>query len=186
MGTALAEAAFLRGAHVIYLRAENAANPRYQIENYSFTTADNLERLLERFTPKADVIFHAAAVSDFTTNAHTTKISGNLEHAITLLPRAKILNLLKGWNPKAYVVGFKAEYEQNTDKLSKIAEEKRDLAGVDMIIANDISRIDRGFVADTNEVILVSSEMDPMVVPLNTKRVIAETILDEVIKRAFA
>jgi phosphopantothenoylcysteine decarboxylase/phosphopantothenate--cysteine ligase len=73
------------------------------------------------------------------------------------------------------LVGFAAE----TDDLLRKAREKRARKGVDLIVANDVSRPDRGFDVESNAVTLVGEDGDAPV-PLQRKSGVAAVILDRV------
>jgi phosphopantothenoylcysteine decarboxylase/phosphopantothenate--cysteine ligase len=51
--------------------------------------------------------------------------------------------------------------------------------GVDLIVANDVSRADAGFEVDTNEVTLVSADGDEHI-PLQSKTSVASQVLDRI------
>ena len=77
------------------------------------------------------------------------------------------------------LVGFAAE----TNDVIQNAQTKLTAKGLDMIVANDVSRSDAGFDSDANEVtILVREQPDSIVVPLSSKDEVANRILDEIIK----
>ncbi len=73
------------------------------------------------------------------------------------------------------VVGFAAE----SDDLLENARAKLDAKGVDLIVANDISRRDAGFEVDTNQVTLVDAS-GAEELPLMSKAMVAEHVLDRV------
>jgi len=73
------------------------------------------------------------------------------------------------------LVGFAAE----TQDLLARARDKRARKQVDLVVANDVSRPDRGFDAATNAVTLVSED-DERQVPLQSKERVAAAILDRV------
>ena len=52
---------------------------------------------------------------------------------------------------------------------------------MDLIVANDVSAPNTGFSYDTNEVLLISNE-DQSTVPLSSKRVVADKILDAILE----
>ena len=66
MGVALAEECYLHGADVLLLRAKNAVEPRYSMQEETFETTEDLSRLVKEYISAYDVIYHTAAVSDFT------------------------------------------------------------------------------------------------------------------------
>jgi phosphopantothenoylcysteine decarboxylase/phosphopantothenate--cysteine ligase len=73
------------------------------------------------------------------------------------------------------LVGFAAE---TTDVIAQ-ARKKLRAKGVDLVVANDVSRADAGFEVDTNEVTLVSADGDETL-PLQSKTAIAERVLDRI------
>jgi phosphopantothenoylcysteine synthetase/decarboxylase len=126
----------------------------------------------------ADIVVMAAAVADYTPRQ---RAGGKIEKsdtpmAVDLVRTADILADLgtartAGSGP--VLIGFAAE---SGDPHAR-AREKLTRKKVDMIVANDISRTDAGFDADTNAVTLVTAEGDEPVA-LAPKSQIAATILD--------
>ena len=75
------------------------------------------------------------------------------------------------------IVGFAAETENlEENALSKLVRKK-----LDLIVANDVSRPGVGFAHDTNEVVIIG-ERTKWSLPLATKRIIADGILDAIIE----
>jgi phosphopantothenoylcysteine decarboxylase/phosphopantothenate--cysteine ligase len=72
-------------------------------------------------------------------------------------------------------VGFAAE----TGEAATRAREKRERKGVDLVVANDVSREGAGFEVETNEVTIVGRTGD-RALPLQSKAQVAAAILDEV------
>lgn len=64
MGYAIAQECRMRGADVVLLSPHVPHIPRIPQTN-GFTTAADLETLMKRYVPSADMLFHTAAVSDF-------------------------------------------------------------------------------------------------------------------------
>ena len=73
-------------------------------------------------------------------------------------------------------MGFAAE----TDDLVENAAAKLARKGLDLIVANDVSQPDAGFEVDTNRAILLDSSGSVEEQPLQTKRELADAILDRV------
>jgi phosphopantothenoylcysteine decarboxylase/phosphopantothenate--cysteine ligase len=73
------------------------------------------------------------------------------------------------------LVGFAAE----TDDVVAKARAKRIRKGVDLIVANDVSRADRGFESAQNAVTIVGTD-DEVDVPLQSKADVAAAILDRI------
>ncbi len=179
MGAALADACYLRGAEVVLLRAQSAVEPRYVMTQKTFTTAAELLNLVQTETSSADIFFHAAAVSDFTVAEPVTgKITSHQPLTLTLMPQPKILSQIKTLNPRVKLIAFKAEHHLTETELIQIAQEKMVESQAEAVIANDISRSDRGFEADTNEVWIIPAGGQPHKINLTTKQRLAEKILD--------
>jgi phosphopantothenoylcysteine decarboxylase/phosphopantothenate--cysteine ligase len=130
----------------------------------------------------ADVVIMAAAVADYAPSVAAPGKLTKAEAPLTLtLTRTKdILAELgearaRSGSTTPVLVGFAAE----TDDLLAKAREKRARKLVDLVVANDVSRPDRGFDTDTNAVTLVGEEGEETV-PLQSKDRIAAAILDRV------
>ena len=125
IGALLAEALAARGFQTLLFRARGATHTHVPSGAllHEFTTNHDLVRALEALaeTRAADVraVFHAAALSDYDLTAvrgpdgsllGSPKIPGNLPQLHLLLePAAKVLPLLRGWFPHAWIVGWKYE-----------------------------------------------------------------------------
>lgn len=152
LGTELANFLTARGHKVVLLAGETAvyAGERKAQRVETFTTAADLRDKLKAFsTKKVDGIFHAAAVSDFAvgrifesgeggkqTEVKGKKISSRRgKLLVELVPTPKILAELRGWFPKAKIVGWKLEADgKRADALEaaqrQIAECQTDLCVV--------------------------------------------------------
>ena len=74
-------------------------------------------------------------------------------------------------------MGFAAE----TTNVIASARRKQREKGVDLIVANDVSRADAGFEVDTNAVTLVSGDSEEAL-PLQSKAAIASQIVQRIEK----
>ncbi len=181
MGVSLAEVAYQRGAQVILLRAKGAVHPRFFIEAYEFNTTEDLEELMKKYSPTADIVIHTAAVSDFSVKQHIGKLDSKKQTTIELTPRHKILDQIKKQNPNTFLIGFKAEVVLTDEELVAKATQRLDESNADMMVANHIDRPGVGFGGDDNEVFLVTKREKPIHIAKTSKREIAEKILDNVI-----
>lgn len=156
MGISLAEALYERGAEVLLLRAKNSVTPRYHLKEELFETTQDLFYLIKKYSNDYAYLYHNAAVSDFTVKNKTVgKLSSKYAKTLILSPQIKILEEVKKINPSIKLIAFKAEAESDLDKLKYTAEKKLKESHADVVIANDISKKDRGFEADDNEVVIV-------------------------------
>ena len=74
------------------------------------------------------------------------------------------------------MVGFAAE---TTDHVAN-ALDKIKKKNLYLIVLNDVSKDDRGFAAETNEVRMIDSKGNEEVVPLTSKDEVADKILDRI------
>jgi phosphopantothenoylcysteine decarboxylase/phosphopantothenate--cysteine ligase len=176
MGVALADAALARGADVTTLLANAVVRPSGGTIVETPTAADLHAQALAR-GPSADVVLMAAAVADFRPTAvGDRKRPRDGAWLLELEPTVDVLALLGAARRDGQVlVGFAAETGIALDRV----REKRARKGVDLIVANDVSRADVGFDVEANEVVLVTAE-DERAVAKASKAETAEAILDRV------
>ncbi|RJQ36940.1 bifunctional phosphopantothenoylcysteine decarboxylase/phosphopantothenate--cysteine ligase CoaBC [Candidatus Microgenomates bacterium] len=179
MGARIAEECFLRGANVLLLRAKNAVKPNYLIKEKTFSTSEDLLKLIRENIKDSSIIFHSAAVSDFQVGeSFKGKISSNQNLVLKLKPREKIINSIKIINPKIKLIAFKAEYGLAEKEMIEKAKATLKKSNSDAIIVNDISRTDRGFESDNNEVFVILQNGEKKQFSLSTKKEIAKNIVD--------
>jgi len=182
MGVALAEECYLRGAGVLLLRSKTSVKPRYLIKEKIFETAEELFQLIKVNIINTDLFFQVAAVSDFKVDKIIKgKISSDNSVNLKLTPQIKIVNQIKKLSPKTKLIAFKAEYGLSEEKLIKEAINKLKQSDSDFVIANDISRKDRGFESDDNEVYIISKNKPVKKIPLTSKREVAKDIIDYIL-----
>ncbi len=184
MGIAIAEECYLRSANVLLLRATNSVKPRYLIKEKLFTTAGELLSLVKEYAKDYQYFYHTAAVSDFSVeNKSKGKLLSTQSYTIILKPQIKILDQIKKLNPKIRLIAFKAEYMSNEKKLIKVSLDRLIKSRADAVIANDISRKDRGFEVDQNEVYILLPDGSTKHLQLSPKREIAKNIVDYISKK---
>jgi len=178
MGIEMAQALAWAGAEVILLRSKTSVPPRLAVKEERFDTADSLERLMNKYIPTVDICVHAAAVSDFSVkNNRVGKMSSDRPLALELEPRTKILDSIKRHNPKVFLIAFKAEANVSPKTLITLAKKRLLFAHADLIIANDIAKPNAGFGTDTNEVYIIKPNGSATHVPLTSKSIIAQRIV---------
>jgi phosphopantothenoylcysteine decarboxylase/phosphopantothenate--cysteine ligase len=127
----------------------------------------------------ADLVVMAAAVADFTPAAGMSAEKTLREGAVLKLELRKTTDILgelgrrRGAALTPVLVGFAAETGD------PVARGRQKLASklVDLIVANDVSKPDRGFDVDLNAATIVSVDGDQPL-PVQTKREMARAILD--------
>ena len=180
MGYALAAAARGRGADVILVSGPTALKPPAGVEVVHVTTAAEMHQAVMKEAGTAAVVIMAAAVADYAPDAAATqKIHKDQDTmTLTLVRTPDIIGELgrrRAGQGTPLLVGFAAE---TTDVIPQ-ARKKLRAKGVDLVVANDVSRADAGFEVDTNEVTLVSADGDETL-PLQSKTAIAERVLDRI------
>lgn len=179
MGIALAEECYLRGADVLLLRAKSSVKPRYLIKEKIFNTAEELIVLIKKNLKNTDFFYQVAAVSDYKVKKSIKgKLSSEKPIILKLKPQIKIINQIKRLSPKTILIAFKAEYGLEEKSLIQEGLKKLKQSKADVVIANDISRDDRGFESDNNEVYIVSKNRPVKKISLSSKREIAKGIIE--------
>ena len=181
MGFALAEAAARRGAEVTLVAGPVALPTPADVRRIDVESAAQMHGAMLDAFDGADVAICAAAVADYTPVAPADhKLKKSREHldAIELAETADILADLCAAKGTRVVVGFAAE----TDDLLSHAREKLVRKGADLIVANDVSRPESTFGADTNRVALVCAEGVEQLETLPLADV-ADAILDAALQR---
>ena len=156
MGFALAEAAARRGAEVTLVSGPCALATPAGVSRVDVESAAQMHDAMVAAFEDADAAICSAAVADYTPAApadHKLKKSAEHLDAIALVETADILADLCARKGERVVVGFAAE----TNDLLAHASEKLARKGADLIVANDVSRPESTFGADTNRVALVSA-----------------------------
>ena len=140
-GVELAKAAFEKGADVeLWLGRHHTIAPHY-IPTKTFETTEDLLRLADSLD--ADICVVPAAISDFS----PTKTKGKIPSrggAITLelSPTPKVLPALR--KGAKVLVGFKAEAGVSTSELKSRALALMKEVGLDLVVANDVAKVERG------------------------------------------
>jgi phosphopantothenoylcysteine decarboxylase/phosphopantothenate--cysteine ligase len=182
MGFAIAAEARARGAQVTLVAGPTPLDPPLVDQVIRVRSAAEMHEAVMRVAAGADVVIMAAAVADYTPAQRAANKIAKTEGPLTLtLERTKDIladigamkDALGGAAP--VLVGFAAE----TADVIERARAKRARKNVDVMVANDVSRDDRGFDAPTNEVTIITRD-DEQVVPLQSKERVAARILDRV------
>ncbi len=182
MGFSLAKMARRRGADVLLITGPTDLTlPRHDIPVIRVTTAREMyEAVMDNFEAY-EVIIKAAAVADFRPkDLCPSKIKkGDFETLMLELERnPDILAELGQRKGERILVGFAAE----TDQLLENALEKLHKKNLDLIVANDVTQPGAGFRYDTNQVKIIDRSGRIRSLPLMSKDLIADIILNEVLR----
>lgn len=180
MGYALAEAAAQWGGHVILISGPTSLPSPSGVERIMVRTAEEMKKEVDRCFSQSTIVIMAAAVSDYRPQsgaAQKLKKTGR-RRSVSLEETDDILKGLLGKKGKRIVVGFAAE----TERLAENAEKKLRSKGLDLIIANDITREGAGFDVDTNIVEAIDAKGKKTSFPKMSKTLLARYILEEIVK----
>ena len=182
-GFALAQAALDRGAAVTLITGPTGLPTPVGAERVDVTSAQEMHTAVLDNVAQADVLLMAAAVADYrpATIASQKIKKGTPELNLPLVRTTDILSAVAvRWAETGYprvVVGFAAESEHVVEN----AQAKLAAKNLDLIVANDITAADAGFVASTNRVILIGRDGNVEALPLMSKSAVADQVLERVV-----
>ena len=178
MGYALARKAGLRGADVILVSGPTTLTPPPGVTFCDVKSADEMRDAVFEYRAGCHIIIKAAAVSDYRPRKSATRKIKKGPDTLTLdlVKNPDILEQLGRTKEKSpcVLVGFAAE----TEDLLENAAAKLKAKNLDMIVANDVSRRDAGFEADTNQIKMIYRDGEVEDAPLMTKEEVADLVLD--------
>jgi len=165
LGLVITEALIKAGHEVCLITTSHAIKPASHPNLKIIEIKNTLDLLVEMRNLVKDyqVLIHSMAVSDYTpvymtsidevkasqdlseflTKHNTeTKISSKEEAQILFLKKnPKIISLVKEWNPKIHLIGFKLLVDVSREYLIQIARESLEKNKADIIVANDLTQI---------------------------------------------
>jgi phosphopantothenoylcysteine decarboxylase/phosphopantothenate--cysteine ligase len=179
MGYALATQALRRGAQVTLVTGPTMLPPPPGARVIPVQSAEEMRAAVLHAAPAASIVVKAAAVADYRVAAPAdAKIrSKQAGMTLALAPNPDILMELGRNRGSRFLVGFAAE----TGNLAAGARAKLEAKGVDLMVANDVSRTDIGFDVEENQVVLFDRWGGVMELPRRPKREVADLILDRVL-----
>ena len=180
MGTAIAAAAWRRGAQVTLIAGPLAVAVPEGVRYLAVESTRDMQEAVARELPNAQVLVMAAAPSDYrpaVAAANKLKKSG-APRTVELVENPDILLSTRSVRAAgAVVVGFALE----TDDVIANAKHKLAGKGLDMIVVNDATEAGAGFGVATNRVTILRSDSDePEALPLQSKDEVADAILDRI------
>jgi phosphopantothenoylcysteine decarboxylase/phosphopantothenate--cysteine ligase len=183
MGYSLAEAAWSRGAEVVLISGPVALPVPIGVRLRKVETTRELEAAVREELPGADVLVMAAAPADFRPSDPSDSKRARTDGALAI-PMEPTEDILRGTleirKPGSVTVGFALE---TGDALTK-GRAKLERKALDLIVVNDALEPGAGFEVDTNRVALLGRDGSARILPLQSKRDVAEAILDAV-ERSF-
>ena len=165
LGLVITEALIKAGYEVCLITTSHAIKPASH-PNLKIIEIKNTLDLLEEMrnlVKDYQVLIHSMAVSDYTPVYMTSidevqasqdlskfltkqktesKISSKEDAQILFLKKnPKIISLVKEWNPKIHLIGFKLLVDVTMDHLIDVARESLKKNQADIIVANDLTQI---------------------------------------------
>ena len=182
MGFAVAEAAAARGAGVTVVAGQTTVEPPLGVTVVRGLSAKEMFDAVMKELSTATVFVGAAAVADYApASAASAKIKKDGKDSMTL-ELTKTPDILSEVSTRRkdgqLVVGFAAE----TNDVINYARSKMEKKGLDMVVANDITKEGAGFDTDTNIATILTRAGSDIDLPKMSKRELADKILDEVLK----
>ena len=179
MGHRLAEVAWERGAEVTLVSGPSALPPPVGVRVERVETTQELEEVVRRELPDADVLIMAAAPADYrpADSQVEKRPKGAGEWSLALEPTSDILSSTRSARKEgSVIVGFALETGDAVTKGQAKLEQK----GLDFIVINDALEPGAGFDEDTNRVTILAKNGERWDLPLQSKREVAAAILDRV------
>lgn len=177
MGYAVAAEAARRGARVVLVSGPSSLDVPANVEVLRVRSADEMHAAVMTHAAGAAIVVMAAAVADYRPRERAAgkieKSGGPLSLELVRTPDILADLGAAGTGARRVLVGFAAE---SGDPVRR-GREKLQRKQADMIVANDISRADAGFDADSNAVTLITADGEEAIA-LAPKSQIAGVILD--------
>lgn len=183
MGFSLAEALADRGITVDLVCGPTSLQTHHPLINrINVKTAADMLAVCEPLAKNTNIVIMAAAVADYTpakSVTHKLKKEDNIT-TVALKPTKDILKTL-GTNKQKnqIIVGFALE----TNNELENAKKKLHTKNADFIVLNSLNEKGAGFEVATNKVSLISADDTIIEIPLQSKRNVAEAILDHVLQK---
>jgi phosphopantothenoylcysteine decarboxylase / phosphopantothenate---cysteine ligase len=181
MGYAIAQAFAERGAEVHLVTGPvdiRINHPSVQV--LPVITAEEMFDACNALLPGADIIVMSAAVADFRPPVVADqKIKKGLRKVMTLdLVKTKDILASLGLSKKPHqlLIGFALESENETENAFHKLKNKN----ADLIVLNSINDPGAGFGTDTNKVKLIGHTGVTLELPLMSKAMVAENLLDHI------
>ena len=175
MGYAIARAALEAGHDAVLVSGPVAIPAPEGARVVRVTTGDEMFDAVQKLIGDADALVMCAAVADFKP-AHYSKNKikkSGAARSIELVPARDILASIARPQKKILIAGFAAE----TESLSANAQKKLREKKCDIVIGNDVSRMDTGLESDDNELVLFFANGETVRLPRENKFVLAKKLV---------
>ena len=188
MGLELAKDAYLRGAKVTLILGKTSLDIPNEIRVMKVeTTREMYDAVMDELSnDEYDVFIGAAAPVDYTPSKKVDVKIDSREHktlSLDLVTTPKIIEGVRKKSKKIFLVAFKAEYHLSNEDLINKARRYANKLGLDIVVANDLSREGVGFGVDTNEVFIVNRDGLLEHIPISSKRKVASKIINNIVRQ---
>ena len=187
MGISIAELAAKQGMEVTLIYGHGEVSPP-SLPNITTVRIESAAEMYEKIKFEVlkngpDIMFHCAAVSDFTlSHPAGQKIDSRKRNLnLKMTPTKKIIDEVKKWRRELILVAFKAEFDVSAESLIERAYKKLKQCDADLIVANDLNRMGCGYGSDTNEVYIIDRKKNILHLPIQRKEHIASKLIELVI-----
>ncbi len=176
------------GAEVYLILGEGNSLEKTSL-NFPFiivrSTDDMYQQVVKQLSAGSyDSLISIAAVTDYIPDYQAGKIpSGQSDLSLKLKPTIKIIKSIREKYPSLFIVSYKAEVGISKEDLIQKGQNFLDQNKVEMVCANWVGEVDKGFMSYTNELFVIQENKE--VIPLNGSKqkigkelalMIAETI----------
>jgi phosphopantothenoylcysteine decarboxylase/phosphopantothenate--cysteine ligase len=179
MGYAVAAAAWRRGARVTLVTGPTTLPVPHGVTVVRIETTAELAQALDALLPATDVLVMAAAPADYAPADPASTKRPRLDGALTLTLHPTpdvLLGTQARRKAGSLIVGFALE----TGDAEAKGQRKLERKGMDLCVVNDATEAGAGFDVETNRVTILSRDAEPLVLPLLSKTIVAERILDAI------
>ena len=187
MGRAVARACYVRGADVTLVHGvvgpqplgAAALDPKSDDPRVPYAMLRQVEdggemlTAIEDAIADADALVSAAAIGDYTTDAHADKLRSGQDLSLDLQPTPKLIDGARETRPDLPIVGFKTETSGDDDEMAEAGRGIMDRADLSFVVANDASVMGA---AETRALLVDEDDYEPV---SGTKADVAERIAGE-------
>ncbi len=178
MGYAIAAEAERRGAQVTLVSGPTSLSIPRGVDFLPVRSATDMETAVTDRFALQDIVVMAAAVSDFRARRYSKhkikkKVAGD---SLELERNPDILADLGSRKKGQILVGFAAESEDRERNAARKLLHKN----LDLLVANDITRRDAGFAADTNQAVVLGTDGFRLETELLSKAQLSSFLWDQI------
>ncbi|MFV1997232.1 MAG: bifunctional phosphopantothenoylcysteine decarboxylase/phosphopantothenate--cysteine ligase CoaBC [Acidiferrobacterales bacterium] len=183
MGYAVAEAAVEAGARVVLISGPTSLAAPDRTRRVNISSAEQMIQTVMDNIEQTDIFIGVAAVADYRPKVPAQdKIKKNAPTlTLELVRNPDILASVAARSDAPFTVGFAAE----TNDVLENARQKLHDKGVDLIAANQVGQVDKGFDAEHNALTLIDKE-GTTELGEQTKTKLARKLIQQIAKRFHA